>query len=251
MTFEKIDFAVEGKVARITMHSSSANILDFPLIEELSSAVDQAGSCAFLVLSSSVKNFSLGVDIKIHTPPLIPEMLEKFHSLIRKIYHFPGVTICFVRGFALGGGFELALVNDFIFVEKNAALGLPEIKLACFPPVAAVLLPVIAGRAGMRMMFTGDTVTGEEACLLGIADGVVDQENFSEFQTGFLKKMTSYSFDALSVLKRVFRKTANLDFDGALKTAEEYYRDDLLRSPDVAEGIAAFLQKRPPNYRNH
>lgn len=251
MTFEKIDFAVEGKIARITMHSSSANILDFPLMEELSSAVDQAGSCAFLVLCSSVKNFSLGVDIKIHTPPLIPEMLEKFHSLIRKIYHFPGITVCFVHGFALGGGFELALVNDFIFAEKSASLGLPEIKLACFPPVAAVLLPVIAGRAGMRMMLTGDSVTGEEACLLGITDGVVDHENFSGFQSEFLKKMTSYSFDALAALKRTFRKTANLDFDHALKLAEDSYKNDLLRSPDVAEGIEAFLQKRPPKYRDH
>lgn len=249
MTFEKIDFAVEGKVARIAMHSSSANILDFPLMEELSNAVDQAGSCAFLVLSSSVKNFSLGVDIKIHTPPLIPEMLEKFHSLIRKIYHFPGITVCFVHGFALGGGFELALVNDFLFVDKKASLGLPEIKLACFPPVAAVLLPVIAGRAGMRMMYTGDTITGEEACLLGIADGVVDQENLGEVQAEFLKKMTSYSPDALSVLKRTLRKTSNVDFDGALKTAEELYKNDLLRSPDVAEGIEAFLQKRTPKYR--
>ena len=251
MAFERIDFSIEASVARIAMHSSSANILDFALMEELSAAVEQADSCAFLVLSSSVKNFSLGVDIKIHTPPLIPEMLEKFHSLIRKIYHFPGITVCFVHGYALGGGFELALVNDFLFVEKNASLGLPEIKLACFPPVAAVLLPSIAGRAGMRMMFTGDTITGEDACMLGITDGVVEQANFEEFQSEFLKKMSSYSFDALSVLKRVFRKTTNLDFDRSLAVAEKYYKEDLLRSPDVAEGIEAFLQKRVPHYRGH
>lgn len=251
MTFEKIDFSIEQSVARIVMHSSSANILDFALMEELSAAVDQAGSCAFIVLSSAVKNFSLGVDIKIHTPALIPEMLEKFHSLIRKIYHFPGITICFVNGYALGGGLELALVNDFIFVEKSASLGLPEIKLACFPPVAAVLLPSIAGRAGARMMLTGDSVTGEEACLIGIADGVVEAGNLAEFQTQFVKKMTSYSFDALSVLKEVLRKTSNLDFDRSLAVAEKHYREDLLRSPDVAEGIEAFLQKRSPNYRGH
>lgn len=249
MSFEKMDFFIEGKVAKIAMHHSSANILDFALMEELSSAVDQAGACAFLVLSSSAKNFSLGVDIKIHTPPLIPQMLEKFHSLIRKLYHFPGITVCFVQGYALGGGFELALVNDFLFVEKNSVVGLPEIKLACFPPVAAVLLPAIAGRAATGLMFTGETVTGEEAHRLGIVDGVFEQSGAGAFQSDFLNKMTAYSFDALAVLKRVFRKTSSLDFDTALEEAERLYKEDLLQSPDVAEGINAFLQKRPPNYK--
>ena len=251
MSFEKIDFVIEGRVARIAMRYSSANILDFALMQELSLAVDQADSCAFLVLSSSVKNFSLGVDIKIHTPPLIPEMLQKFHSLIRKLYHFPGITVCFVQGYALGGGLELALVNDFFFAEKNAVLGLPEIKLACFPPVAAVLLPAIAGRVATRLMFTGDTITGEEAQRHGIVDGVFEQAGASEFQSEFLKRTTSYSYDALTVLKRVLRKTSDLDFDRALQEAEKFYNEDLLLSPDVAEGIEAFLQKRSPKYKDH
>lgn len=251
MSFEKIDFKIDGKIAKIAMHNGSANILDFALMAEITRAIEDASSCAFLVLSSSVKNFSLGVDIKIHTPELIPEMLDKFHTLIRKLYHFPGITICFAHGYALGGGFELALVNDFLFAEQSAVLGVPEIKLACFPPVAAVLLPVLSPRTASRMMFTGDTITGVEAHRTGIADGTFEQATFPNFEADFLQKLNAYSYDALAVLKRTLRKTGSLNFDSALEQAEQLYQKDLLESSDVAEGIDAFLQKRPPKYKNH
>src|SRR5262245_38358857 len=110
------------------------NIIDFEMMSELADALDEAASANSVILTTHLQHFSAGVDVKIHTPENVPEMLARFHNVIRKLYHFPGLTISAIRGNALGGGMELALCCDIILAEKNSTVGFPEITLACFPP---------------------------------------------------------------------------------------------------------------------
>ncbi|HET6267342.1 MAG TPA: enoyl-CoA hydratase-related protein, partial [Acidobacteriota bacterium] len=157
------------------------------------------------------------------------------------------VTACLIKGFALGGGLELALVCDFIGADHEARLGFPEIRLACFPPVAAVLLPRWIGKQS-NLLLTGDTISAQRAAEIGIVDDVISPEHSAEWLQHFKDKIGSYSLDALRILKKALRKNAGFDFDKALQDCEKIYVKELLASPDAVEGVLAFLEKRSPVY---
>jgi cyclohexa-1,5-dienecarbonyl-CoA hydratase len=217
------------------------NIIDFEMMSELSDALDEASSSSILILTTNLQNFSAGVDVKIHTPDKVPKMLDRFHNVIRKLYHFPGMTICAIRGHALGGGMELALCCDVILAEKDCIIGFPQITLACFPPVAAILLP----RTAHWLLFSGESIPAQRAHDLGIIDQLYEDE------AGFKKildHIRSLSSDAIQCLKKVIRKTSAFDFDKALTEAERVYKEELMQSPDVLEAIKAFLEKRRPEF---
>jgi len=247
--FHHVDFQAADQTARIAIHRAPSNIVDFELMEELSRALDQAVLCAVLIISSTLPHFSMGVDIKIHTPDLVPEMLSRFHEVIRKLYHFPGITVCVLHGYALGGGLELGLCCDLLLAEENTQLGFPEIRLACFPPVAAVLLPRRIGRRAAELLICGETIPAERALVLGLIDRVFQENDRERFVAEFMAKITMHSFDAIRALKKAMRQSDDFDFDGALSRAEDVYRSDLLQSPDLVEGVEAFLQKRPAKFR--
>jgi cyclohexa-1,5-dienecarbonyl-CoA hydratase len=222
---------------KIELSHPPLNIIDFQMMSELSDALDEASSASFLILSSSLQHFSAGVDVKIHTPDQVPEMLDRFHKVIRKLYHFPGMTISAIHGHALGGGMELALCCDVILAEKNSSIGFPEITLACFPPVAAVLLP----RSAQWLLFSGETITAQHAYELGIINRLYEDESeLKKIIDGF----KSHSADALRSLKSAIKKASGFDFDQALSEAERVYKEELLKSPDVLEAVKSFLEKR-------
>ncbi len=246
---QHVNFLMANRIGWLEIHRAPSNIIDFDLMDELSWVLEQAESCAILIISSTLPHFSLGVDIKIHTPDLVPEMLSRFHEVIRKLYHFPGIAVCVLNGYALGGGLELALCCDLLIAGQNTQFGFPEIRLACFPPVAAALLPRMIGRRAIELLICGETLRAERALELGLIDHVFPDHDREEFVSKFIGKFSSYSHDALQALKKAMRHSDGFDFEDALRRSEEVYRSELIQSPDLVEGVKAFLQKRPPKFR--
>jgi cyclohexa-1,5-dienecarbonyl-CoA hydratase len=247
--FRTIRLKITERIARIELNHPPANIIDFELMQEFLEAIDSARTCDILMISSSLPNFSSGVDIKIHAPESMHSMLQNFHSLVRKLYHFPGLTACVLNGYALGGGVELALVCDFILAHRDTQLAFPEITLACFPPVAAILLPRYIGRKGYTLLYSGEAISASEAKSAGMIDQIFSNNTEQEI-TAFLNTIGSYSLNALRTLKQCFRSTQTFDFDAELTKAEELYLSEIKNHPDTREGIEAFLQKRKPRYRS-
>src|SRR4051812_31060460 len=133
-------------VARAILSHPPLNILDFELLEELTAFIgdmEARTDISTIIFAGSDRAFSAGVDVKIHTPDKIRQMLDKFHTVIRKLATTHKVTLAVVRGYCLGGGAELAAICDIVFTTDTATWGFPEISLAAFPPVAAVLLPAL------------------------------------------------------------------------------------------------------------
>jgi cyclohexa-1,5-dienecarbonyl-CoA hydratase len=227
--------------ADIRLKSPPRNVIDFELMHRLSGALDEAADAPLLILSSALGHFSVGVDIKIHTPALASDMLKSFHEVLSKLYHHEGVTVCLLNGYALGGGMELALVCDFIFAKQDTVLGFPEIRLACFPPVASILLPRKIGGRASNYLYTGKLIDATAAEEIGVVEGV-----FSETPDELLEPIKQHSLTAMCLLKKVLRKTSGFEFDLELKKAEEIYLTELIRHPDVSEGVNAFLEKRAP-----
>src|SRR4029450_4306762 len=117
-------------VARITLDYAPLNIIDIPMMEELSSAlaqIDARADLSAIILEGAGGAFSAGGNIHNHTTDKISAMLEKFHAIIRVLIATKKVTIASVDGVCLGGGAELAMVCDMVFTARDARWGFPEI----------------------------------------------------------------------------------------------------------------------------
>src|SRR5258706_1728457 len=147
-SFTRIALELRGNAAFVTLKHPPVNVIDIPMMEELLTAIQQGEALPeinAIVFRGEGSGFSAGVDIAAHTPEYIQEMLTKFHAVILAIARSKKISIAAVHGNCLGGGAEIALVCDIVYTTTDATWGFPEIKLACFPPVACVALGPIVG----------------------------------------------------------------------------------------------------------
>lgn len=248
--FAKITVDFTPPVARLTFANPPVNVIDFAMMDELVAVleqIDQRSDVSIVVLSGSERAFSVGVDVKAHTPDKVPEMLGKFHSVIRSLLASKKLTVAAVRGSCLGGGAEVALVCDLVYTSTNATWGFPEITLACFPPVAAVALSALVGqKRAADLVLTGRTFKGDEAASMGLANAAVaDADLDSEVQNA-VARATKLSPAALAMAKKAFYAWDAIHLDKGLARAEKIYLDELMRTEDAKEGIQAFIEKRQP-----
>jgi cyclohexa-1,5-dienecarbonyl-CoA hydratase len=241
-------------VVNITLVHPPVNVIDIPMMEELLTAIreaEQRPEIRAIVFRGEGKHFSAGVDIAAHAPETIAEMLTKFHAVIMAVADSPKVTVAVVHGNCLGGGAELALVCDMVFTTGGAVWGFPEIKLACFPPVACVALAALVGqKRAAELILSGRTFSGYDAREMGLANEVSETEVNAELELSrALKPLAELSAAALAVTKRAMYVWQGLHLDKGLARAEKIYLEELMKTEDVKEGVAAWREKRPPKWK--
>lgn len=245
---------IHDQVAKVTLNQPPLNIIDIPMMEELRDALTQVRSASeskVLVLTHQGKAFSAGVSIKDHTPDKASEMLEKFHGLIQLLSTFAIPTIALVDGMALGGGCELAVSCDMVLASDRASFGQPEIKVGVFPPVAAVVFPVLIGRnRTLELILSGETIDAAEANSIGLINKVFSAANFTDMTDEFIRKLTSLSGVALMLAKRAVDRGLNESISDGINAVEHLYLNELMQTEDAREGLNAFLEKRKPVWRN-
>ncbi len=244
---------LKGPVARIALSNPPLNIIDIPMMEELASAltdVESRADITTVIFSGSQKAFSAGVDVAAHTPGRVEGMLAKFHAVIRAIVASRKVTIAAVHGHCLGGGAELAMVCDLVYTSELAIWGFPEIKLACYPPVAVTALAALVGqRHAADLILTGRSITGKEAAAIGLANAVVPEIDLERMVQEAVDHLTKLSPAALAITKKAIYAWDSIHFDKGLARAEKIYFEDLMKTEDAQEGINAFIQKRQPTWK--
>ena len=253
-TGELVHRSVTGRVARVTLDRPPLHILNIPMIQEFTRTLDQVErekTVVCIIGATGEKAFSAGVDIRDHTPEKVPEMIKNFHGLIRKIMTLECVTIAAVRGVALGGGFEVALACDMIVAEEGATFGSPEIWLACFPPIAAVVLPRhISPQKARELVLSGEPITAAEAAQLGILNALAPRHELEQSLSRFIARFTEKSGAALRLAKRALRVSEESGFTGALGEIERLYLEDLMHTRDAREGVQAYIEKRNPKWED-
>ena len=250
----RLEFEHGGQIARIVLDSPKANIVDQAMMAGLESAFNVLAirrDLQAIVLAGEGPNFSFGASVQEHLPEQISVTLTQLHALLRQVAAAPAPTIAAIRGQCLGGGLELALACDLILAEETAQLGCPEIHLGVFPPAASALLPVRIGAGpAASLVLTGASVTGTKAATIGLVSriartGELEASLAEWLAADFLPRSPS----ALRFASLAVRRPLIQALEQDLPVLERLYLRNLMCEPDAAEGIRAFLEKRPPLWR--
>jgi cyclohexa-1,5-dienecarbonyl-CoA hydratase len=248
----RLDLRISAPIARIGLNNGPLNIIDLRMTLELQQAVGEIESrsdISVIVFEGGARAFSAGVDIRAHLPEQIHEMLTSFHAVIRAVVASHKVTVAVARGVCLGGGAELAAVCDMVYTTPDATWGFPEIKLACFPPVASVALGTLIGqKRAAELILTGRQFSGDEASEMGLANRSVAAEELESVVDRKLHELRILSPTALAHAKKAIYAWDAIHFDKGLARAEKIYLEELISTADAQEGIIAFLDKRPPRW---
>ena len=249
--FRRILIDLQVPTARITLNNPPLNVIDMEMMGELLAALEQIETItdvSTIVFAGAERVFSSGVDIAAHTPENVRNMLTAFHGVIRAVVATKKLTIASVRRHCLGGGAELAVMCDIVYASPDSVWGFPEIKLACFPPVASVALASIVGqKLAAEMVLTGRTITGQEALDAGLVNGLADDPETLVAEC--LARVGQLSPAALALAKKSLYAWDSMHFDKGLTRSEQIYLDELMKTLDAKEGIQAHIQRRRPQWQ--
>lgn len=245
----------DGAWQRIVLDAPRGNLLSLDLVRQLGQAIHALESrpgIKWLTIEGAGGEFSYGARIQEHTPELMPKVLPEIHRVFKRLLAFPAPTAALVEGRCLGGGFELALACDDIIATDTAVFGLPEIHVAAFPPAAAALLPLRVGASrATRAIVTGQTQDARYWHDAGLVSVVGSQVNLIDAAaTWFDNHLAPQSAVALSHAAAAARLTLRGPAEAALDAAERDYLGGLLKTSDAVEGVNAWLEKRPPKWKN-
>ena len=243
--------------ALITLNRPEAlNALSFALIEELDRTFDQVGggdARALLITGAGSKAFCAGADVKELTGrPLMAQKrgAQTGQAVFAKLDRLPMPSVAIVNGYAFGGGLELALACTFRVALRNARMGLPEIKLGLIPGYGGTQrLPRAVGTArALELIMTGRTVDAEEALRIGLVNRLIDGDPV-EAGIAFAREFSQYSLPVLSFAREAVARALDTPLHEGLKI-EADLSTLAFRTEDATEGMAAFVAKRQPKFRD-
>ena len=248
----RVTAEVVAPVARIAFRHPPLNVIDIPMMLELAQSlaeIETRPDISIILIRGEGKAFSVGVDVAAHTPDKVEEMLTRFNAVIRALVATKKVTIAAVHGHCLGGGAELAMICDIVYTTDSTQWGFPEIKLACYPPVACTALAALIGqKRAAELILTGRTIRGLEAAAIGLAARSFPEGELAAAIDACIADLRNLSPAALAIAKKASYAWDSMHFDKGLARAEKIYFEDLMKTEDAHEGIRAFMEKRAPKW---
>ena len=254
-TYQHIRLRIEDRVGRITFARPPLNVLNIEMMREITSAVVECAQREIVAIvfdaDKECRSFSAGVAIEEHVQDTIFQMLDSFHSIFRQLEQVAKPVIALVDGAALGGGCELVAACDIVIASDRARFGQPEIKLGVFPPVAAVLLPLVIGEKRAReLILTGEIIDAVEAGRLGLCNHVVPGTQLEPKLLEVLAKLRELSGTSLQYARQSLDLGRGRSMDAVLTEQENIYLHELMKTQDANEGVKAFMEKRKPVWRH-
>ncbi|MFU8863901.1 MAG: enoyl-CoA hydratase [Rhodobacterales bacterium] len=257
MAYETIIVEIEDHVALVTLNRPNAlNALNDQLLGELADALtgcqnNEKVRC--IVITGSEKAFAAGADIKMMAEKSFVDVFagDLFTPESEQIMRVRKPIIAAVSGYALGGGCELAMMCDFIIASDTAKFGQPEINLGVVAGLGGTqrLTRAIGKAKAMDMNLTGRFMDAEEAERSGLVSRVVPVKKLMEETMAAAQKIAEKSMITTMVVK----ESVNRSFETTLREGLLFERrafHSLFASEDQTEGMAAFLEKRTPQFRD-
>lgn len=252
---EFVSFEVDAGVGTIRLDRPPANAIDRQMADELADAARDASARADVggvVVWGGRKLFAAGADIKgmagFGTEEILP-WVTALGEACDVLAGIPKVTIAAINGFALGGGCELALACDLRLAAADAELGQPEILIGVIPGAGGTQrLPRVVGEARAKeLIFTGRRIDADEAASIGLVTDVLPADDVYEAAVARARGFASGPRIALAAAKDAIHRAAHVGLREGLE-AERSAFCRLFDTSDQAEGMAAFLEKRAPEF---
>lgn len=254
MTYETILTEQKGRVLLLTLNRPKAlNALNTQLSHELIDALTKADSddgVGCIVITGSQKAFAAGADIKEMQSQSYMDMHgTDFFGQWDKVATLRKPTIAAVSGYALGGGCELAMMCDFILCSDTAKFGQPEIKLGVMPGMGGSqrLTRLIGQAKAMEMCFTGRMMEAEEAERAGLVSRVIPVDDLLDEALKTADTIANMALPALMSIRDAIRRTQEMPLTEGVRFERRVFHA-LFATDDQKEGMAAFVEKREPQF---
>ena len=256
--FRHFVIRIEDSIGWLEYNRPPVNAFDWEMMREappaLRALIDAPAVRVIVIASALEKHFSSGADLKVFRKVRGPRMREWVgichEQLVPLLRGSPKPLLAAIHGIAVGGGLEIAWHCDVRFAAGDARIGQPEINIAYLPPIGATqaLARLIGRNRALRFLYDGELLSARQAHEIGLVDHVVPSGGLRDEVRAYALKLSQKPANALAAIRRCVTEGDALPFDDGLKIEfEEAVR--LSESPNFEEGIAAFLEKRPPRWR--
>lgn len=253
--FEYIKVSTNNSVGIIQLNRpKNLNALNRKLVAEVIEQLetfDADKNIHLTIIKGNEQSFAVGADIQemMSETPLSFELADPFSDWDRFL-DLKKPTIASVTGFALGGGFELALHCDFIIAAEDANFGFPEVNLGVMPGAGGtqLLTRLIGKRKAMEFIMLGDTMSAKEAEQLGVVNRLIAPERLFEETLRFANRLSEQPPISLRLIKEAVNKAEDVPLrEGLLIERKNFYL--AFDSYDQKEGMQAFVEKRRPSFK--
>ena len=258
MAYQNVLFEVSEGVATLTINRPrQLNALDAQTLGEIGEALQEAQArpaevLALVITGAGEKAFVAGADIAAMSRLGGAEaaaFAALGHRTMSALEALPIVTIAAVNGFALGGGCELAMACDLVYASERARFGQPEVNLGLVPGFGGTqrLGRRVGPMRAKELILSGEPIDAAQARAIGLALEVLPPDRLLEHARAKARTIASRGPQAVALAKRLIQAGADLPLPAALELERDAF-GGLLGSPEAAEGMAAFLEKRPARF---
>jgi enoyl-CoA hydratase len=256
MVYQHIVVETRGAVGIVTLNRPEAlNALNAAMIAEIGEVVesfDADRKIDVMIITGSEKAFAAGADIKEMAELTFVEAYLKEHAAaLERVAHVRKPVIAAVAGYCLGGGCELAMMCDIVIAADNARFGQPEITLGIMPGIGGTQrLPRAIGKAkAMDLILTGRMMTAAEAQASGLVSRVVPAADLMAEAQSIAEKIADYSQPIVMMAKEAVNRASEMRLSEGIRFERRLFHA-MFATEDQKEGMAAFTEKRSPQFKN-
>ncbi len=256
MAYRTIDFKLEGGIARLTLNRPDRlNSFTIEMHEEVADALDGLGEARVLVLTGAGRGFCAGQDLNDRAVAPgeqvdLGESVEKrYNPLVRRLTSLPMPVIARVNGVAAGAGANIAFACDIVIAARSAKFIQSFASLGLIPDSGGTwVLPRLAGQArALGLALTAEPLPAEKAEQWGLIWKAVDDEALDSEVDALATRFALAPTRGLAAIKKMIRESWSHGLDEELDLQRDMMRE-LGASGDYREGVAAFMEKRKPNF---
>jgi enoyl-CoA hydratase/3-hydroxyacyl-CoA dehydrogenase len=244
----------EEKVLRIIINKPKHNTINEEVLDDLNKVIDSLwydNTVNVILITGQGSTFSAGAELTSYFPTALYflEFTRKGERIFRRLSEIPKITIASLKGYALGGGLELAMACDIRVATEDVKLGMPEVTLGLIPAWGGSqrLAKLVGMSKALQLVLTGERITGKDAYEIGLIAKIfkdIDNESLS-----YAKEIAVASAPISAALaKRLINKGAEAGMDTGLEM-ESFAAGIVYNTEDLKEGIMAMLSKKKPEFK--
>ena len=256
----KVDYKADNGVAVLTLNEPPANLYSYELMQDLDRAILEArmdeSVQVIVITGAGEKFFCAGANIQMLanvTPVYKYYFCLHANETLSRLEQTPKLVIAAINGHCVGGGLEVAMAADIRIARKGGGkMGLPEVSLGVLPGTGGTqrLVRLVGKSKAIELMATGELFTFERGLELGLINQLIEGENFLSDVIEYARQFTTPNKAAMAVgrIKRGVQTGDEIPLESGLALEREL-QQQLFQSEDAREGLAAYLEKRPPQFK--